>query len=210
MNNQFICISERFIGYAEQANKLFLQKEFTRALFVYMEILQTFGETADLAARISLCHSYAGLWESKKDFVDDQYKAIEWIKKAIELEPDNPIFYAQLAQLYWHLSDYQQMLILYRKALELEPNCLAALKGAIFLWNTPDDVIDLHEAIRWLEHAITIDPADSVLAYWLGVLYMESGEKNSAERIWLKAMMNLDSSEENITKNMLDYLKGQE
>jgi len=48
--------------------------------------------------------------------------AIEKIKKAIELSPDEAILYIKLGGIYAEIGDWQNALVAYKKAVKIKPN----------------------------------------------------------------------------------------
>ena len=176
------------IALLSRANELRQQKDYMSALAIYLEIQQKFGETATLLAMIAHCHFWATMTHQQGE---NGYKeAILWLKKAIALEPDNARFYTELGQYYWMGNlDYEQAVWAYRRALELNLNHLQALNSAVILYDTPERVIALDEAINWLERASRLEPYDPTIHYWLGNFYYKASRQHDARREWLMALL---------------------
>lgn len=102
--------------------------------------------------------------------------ALDWIEKAIELESENGIFYALRGEIYsLGLLDYQKAIEAYRIAITKKPNDAWILSSAASLYDVPDTVVTLEEAIKWMESCIEIAPSEGIYRARLASLYKEAG-----------------------------------
>ena len=63
-------------------------------------------------------------------------KALNYLNKVIELEPNNIQSYAIIANIYNHLRNFKQTLECYKKIFKIDPENLMALSGTIDLFST--------------------------------------------------------------------------
>ena len=63
-------------------------------------------------------------------------KALNYLNKVIELEPNNIQSYAIIANIYNHLRNFKQTLECYKKIVKIDPENLMALSGTIDLFST--------------------------------------------------------------------------
>lgn len=182
MTKQHASESEKLVSLLHQANELRSRGEYEAALQVYFfDVLHNFGESADLLAVIASCYYHLSKY----------YEAVFFIEKAIRLAPDDARLYAALGE-YHALGtlEVERAAEAFRKAIELNPNDTEVLAAAAtLLWNLPEQVITLDEAINWLERATQLSPNNPEHHFWLGEIYWEAGRTVDAEREWVKALL---------------------
>lgn len=172
---------EKLVSLLHQANELRSRGEYEAALQVYFDVLHNFGESADLLAIIALCYYHLSKY----------YEAVFFIDKAIRLAPDDARLYADLGE-YHALGtlEVEWAAEAFRKAIELNPNDAEVLAAAAtLLWDLPEQVITIDEAINWLERATQLSPNNPEYHFHLGMLYWEAGRVIDAEREWIKALL---------------------
>jgi tetratricopeptide (TPR) repeat protein len=177
------------IALLARANELRCRKDYEAAIALYIRSIKHFGESADLLAVVAGC--YFALAGSTADETGRNFKeAILWMKKAVELAPNDARLHADLAQYYaLGVPDYEKAVREYRKAIELDPHITQALVGAASLYGVPEEVVTLDEAIGWLERVVQLDPDDPNHHFGLGELYREAGRSSDAEKEWLRAFL---------------------
>ena len=69
------------------------------------------------------------LSSGQKYYKRGQYdKALAYLEKAIELNPNNPETYVALGSTYRFLGEFEQAIVQYKKALEIDPYCVYAYR----------------------------------------------------------------------------------
>jgi tetratricopeptide (TPR) repeat protein len=189
MVNQHMPECESELTLLCMANELRVRQDYQGALTLYLEYIERFGESADLFALIANCHfglAAGNPNETGRSFED----AVLYMEKAVLLAPDIAQFRIGLAQHYsLGLVDYEKALQEYREAIELDPNNTRALIGAASLDGVPEEVVELDEAVAWLEQAIHLQPDEPSYHYRLGQLYDEAGCPFDAQQEWIKALL---------------------
>ena len=178
-----------YVGLLAKVNDLRHRKDYEAAITLCIRSINCFGESADLLALVAACY-FALAGSNPCETGQNFEKAILWMKKAIELVPNDAHLHADLAQYYsLGVPEYEKAAQEYRKAIELDPHSKEALIGAAALYGVPEEVVTLDEAISWLERATQLDPNDPNHHFRLGKLYREAGRSSDAEKEWLKAFL---------------------
>jgi len=172
-----------------KANALRRQDHPAEALSLYQVILRETGTSSDVLAAIAYCYSALACGNPKETGENHQL-AIDWIKKAIALSPDDARLHACLAEYYWlGIPDYEQAAKEYRTAISLAPYHLSSLVNAAALYGSPEEVVTLEEAITWLERATSLEPNDPNWHARLGELYHQAGRLLDAKQEWRRALL---------------------
>src|SRR5262245_60279982 len=109
---------------------------------------------------------------------NDVFSAKEYLRKAVELNPDSPDSLASLARIEFITGNRAETESLLKKALNLQPT--HSLSNA--LWGTLK-VLEgkFQEAIQFLERAIQIDPELGMAYLNLGIAKREIGLLEESE-----------------------------
>lgn len=186
MTDQFAENASELIRWMIQANQHRQAIEYRKALNIYRELTEEFGETSELDQLLASCYFQLGLDERDEDNFQE---AIIWITRAIELAPDNSQLYHFLG---WYHSlgtlNYEAAIQAFRVSIDFNPNNVHALVSGAFLYGVPEDVITLEEAIIWLERAVQIEPDNPNYHCNLGMLYHEAGQFLKAKQEWMSAL----------------------
>ena len=177
-------IDQTLIGLLIRANELRRQGDYSAALALYLELLDRFREStnllADLLAEIASCYNALYRFD----------EAIAWVEKAIALAPNDARWHANLAEYHWlGTLDKEQAAREFRKAIELNPNDARVLGNAAALYNEPEGVVTLEEAISWLERAVQLEPNNPLYHARLGECYYEAGRIEDAKREWVISLL---------------------
>jgi len=136
--------------------------EFDEALKVFEKAL-TIEPSPENYGNISLAYSS----------LKQHDKAIEALNKAIELDPQQPLFYSNLAIQYHAIKDYPKAFECMNKALELDSN-----RGV--LWNNlgclHNEVGEFEKSLPCFEKAIKLDPGSPSNHVNLGLTYHILGD----------------------------------
>lgn len=104
----------------------------------------------------------------------DYDKAIEYLKKAIELNPDLEDAHLELGFLYYKKQLFDLERREYEEALRINPKNTDAL---FYLATNMETMGEYDEAIRIYERIVSLDPHDGDAYYELGLAYLAKGEK---------------------------------
>lgn len=108
-------------------------------------------------------------------------EAIEYFKKALELNPDLEGAHLELGYAYYRKRMYDLESKEYEAALRINDrnaDALSALASNLMTRGHYDD------AIKEFEKAITIDPTDAETLYELGLAYLAQGQKSKAMEVY--------------------------
>lgn len=144
---------------------------------------------ADLFALLANCY-YALAQHNSEETGENYQNAINWMKKAIFLRPEDSGFHALLGE-YYSLGtlEYEQAGKEFRFALSLEPNQVEVLRSAAALYGPPEADVTLEEATEWIRRATQLNPNDPTLHARLAMLLEEARYQNEAAEEWQKALV---------------------
>lgn len=161
-------------------------------------------------------------------------KAIETLKKGIELAPDYPSVYNSLGEAYYHKGQLQEAERMFKKAMDLSPNFFEAHNNLGVLYrrmnlvdkaigefkiainlipNSPDPHYNLGNAYlvnnnyesAIKEYAKSLEIIEKPEYYnQLGIAYMCSGQKEKAIETW-KTALKIAPQNESIKENLKQY-----
>lgn len=170
-----------------QANEQKQQQKYQEGIALYLRAIELFGEDGDLYTAIADC--YFRLANNPRETGENFKEAVEWMKKSVALAPNDARFHALLAYYYQvGTLEYEQAADEYRKSLEINPNNVWSLVGAASLYGTPEEVVTLTEAIRWLETATQLDAENPNHYARLGELYHEADRISDAKDAWRRSL----------------------
>ncbi|MEZ4864111.1 MAG: tetratricopeptide repeat protein [Caldilineaceae bacterium] len=189
MTKQTSTVSLNMYITLDEANQLRLDDHLEEAINIYQSCIERFGKEVDFLAMIAHLRFKLALGNANETG-ENYKKAIQCLEAALELEPNNAVLHAQLAEVYT-LGTLNYILAAqeYRRALEISPNNVSILFGATSLYGLPEEVVMLDEAIRWMEQATTLSPDNPHFHIRLGNLYQEAGRMLDARRAWLKSYL---------------------
>ena len=130
-----------------------MKKELTIALSLVLAMSSGINLTA--SAKMSP-EAYKLFQETNILEKDCNYSlAIDKIKKAIELSPDEAILYIKLGGIYSEMGDWQNALVAYKKAVKIKPNDAVVY---ISIGNILQQQHDYDNAFAAYNQALTIFP----------------------------------------------------
>ena len=179
------------------------------ALSLYIEALAQLGESTELLSAIADCHFSLGI--GNPDETGENYEqAIYWMERAIALAPSISRLHSHLAQYYAvGILDYERAAEAYRAAIRLNPHDARTLFSAASIYDVPDQVVTLEEAIQWLERAARLEPDDPMFHARLGEFYYKAGRFLETAHEWRRALLcpqPLDSSYVHLIKEVTGML----
>jgi protein O-GlcNAc transferase len=110
--------------------------------------------------------------------------AIEYIKKALELNPTADAYY-NLGNIYKEYGQLSDALSYFQKALELDPNNADAFNNEGIIYK---DKKEYDEAITCFKKAIQLNPNHVISYYNLGVVYKDKNQLDDAISCFNKAL----------------------
>jgi tetratricopeptide (TPR) repeat protein len=152
---------------------------------------------------------------------EDANKAIDYLKKAFELDPNSQQIGDELAEIYYQSQRIREAVTEASAILAKDPDNLPArrLLARIYvrtlgdLSNTSGQRDTITRAVEQYREIIRLDPTDSDAELWLARLYRLQNEQEKAEAI-LRALLAREPANENgveqLTQLLLDEGKSEE
>jgi tetratricopeptide (TPR) repeat protein len=104
-------------------------------------------------------------------------------QRAIEKEPQDPIYYYNLGIVYTRLQRYKEAITVFRQMLELQPQSYSAHKNLGELYGL---LQDYRQALPYFQEAVELSPEDPEAFYNLGVCLLNTGAIRKAEQAFVK------------------------
>ncbi len=155
----------------------------------------------DVDNKMAIVNVYESLLPNMEGAGD---KALEYAKKAIELDPENPIVYQRLANIYVAMADIETLKVKdakelpdkakeylvsakenFNKALELNPNLLSAQLGLVGVYSREGNKDKVIEA---MVNSRKVAPKNPNLAFQLGLLYFRDDKLDEAGSQFVQAI----------------------
>ncbi|MFC1501459.1 tetratricopeptide repeat protein [Elusimicrobiota bacterium] len=154
------------------------RKDWDKAI-KYFEILKEKEETGRLLARLSYYYSSKG----------KHIKAIECLKKAAKLEPENPTFFYLLGLAYYDVKKYFKAETNFKIALKLDPK-LSDVSFHLAIMYDKWGRFDM--AAKQLEEMILEDPKNAKALNYLGYSYADKNIQIEKARKYIEKALEID------------------
>lgn len=115
-------------------------------------------------------------------------EALRYCEKAYELDPLSPSIVSNLGWVQTGLGRYDDALIQFRNVAEINPSSASAYADLAYLYSF--SLAQGDEAIRYMRIAIELDPESPVSLAWLGHMYTDLGDIETA-RYWFEQAMRI-------------------
>lgn len=197
---------ENEFGYLDWALACVEANRHSEALEVYKEVEQRFGATADLQAKIGLCHQHLDNYISASKYYakalradeenheahyrmgeclmvqNDYQNAIEAFQRAIKLKPQLEEYHLALAKSYEESGDFENARDAYDRLIEVAPECP---EHWLYQVDFFCKIRNFAEALETLENAELNIPRSAYLLYHRAVCFFRMGNRNEA-MLWLQ------------------------
>lgn len=151
-------------------------KQIPEALQLYKQVIDANPKDGTMFVRMGIAYRQLG----------DSKNAIEYLRRAVELLPNDPNPYAELALLLHTGGNANQARPLYEKILKMQPNNEIALNNLAYMM--AEEGADLDQALTLAQRAKQKNPNDPNIADTLGWVYIKKKLPDSAINV-LKEIM---------------------
>lgn len=134
----------------------------------------------------SNCQVTENYFNSIENINQGQLKSAEKsLKKAIEVRPNTPIYYRELATVLKQQGKYDPAIAVYKKAIELSPDWIEFYLslGEVLLMKN-----DKYSAAKVYKQALNLDPTNDKICCQLGDISVDLNELKAAESLYIKAI----------------------
>ena len=175
--NTFVtCPSTNANFYIDQGFNCFDKGDYDNAIVNFLESLEN-GAVDNSEVLFYLGLSYVN--------VDSPEKALPYLKKADELEKNDPDIATEIGSCFLKLEQYPQAIEHLKKAIELSPDILTNYYQLGTAYEKKDQ---MEEAVEMYRKAIDLDPKDPIYYHALGFVFETMGKHNDAISCFKKAM----------------------
>lgn len=128
-------------------------------------------------------------------------EALDYVKTA----PNHPISWTSLGLAYYNLKKYNEAVLNYKKALEIDPKYIDARKNLAITYKTMGDTV---KAIIEGQNLVQIDPTKIEYSCFLTQLYVQNNRYQEAKNVLNTLIIRNPDAKNNKTVNdMLEKLK---
>jgi len=175
---------------------------------------------ADAYFDFTMAHYYEQLYEMSSRS-EDADRAIDFYKKAFDLDPDSDVIGEQLSEMYFQAQRIRDAVLEAQSIIQRDPQNVSArrLLARIYvrtlgdLSDTSGQMDTVRLAIEQYEQILKLDPTDTESALWLARLYRLSDQAPRAEEI-LRGVLTREPENEaamdQLTQLLLDQKRGTE
>ena len=177
-----------------QANQARLDELYEDVIHLYTRYLTDYNNDVDVMWILAQT-LYEQAFRKTDQMIDRLEDATNWIKKAIDSQPERPEFYVTLGKILTtgvNAPDYKQAADCYRKALKLSPTFFSAGVGLAFLVNVPESSVNLSEAIAIMEKIAEVRLDDQHVFMSLGYLYEKAKYTDASQAMFKRAILCSD------------------
>jgi tetratricopeptide (TPR) repeat protein/tRNA A-37 threonylcarbamoyl transferase component Bud32 len=157
-----------------EANALFHEKQYPKALVAYKKVVER--NPSDAFATFRIAYIYA---EGK-----NYDEAIRFYKKAIQLNPNDALAYYNMGNAYSAKGDKDKAIEFYEKAIQLNPNDADVYNNMGTAYSAKGDK---DKAIEFYEKAIQLNPSYASAYYNMGTAYLAKGDMEKTTECYQKA-----------------------
>jgi tetratricopeptide (TPR) repeat protein/ankyrin repeat protein len=113
------------------------------------------------------------------NLMEKYQEALESLQKSIELNPENHYAHYNLGLAYEGLEQYENAIKAYQETIHIKPDYIYAYNDLGYVYYYLDRN---QEAVEILQKAININPEAATPNYYLGITYLQMGDKDSATK----------------------------
>ena len=146
-----------------------------------VEARAAYLEALRLDPNLALAHAHLGLTLQAENKLGD---ALVWLKRAVELAPDDATIWEQLAELHGEREDHAEAVLCWERMLAIHPDATGAHLSVG--WAIQEEG-RLAEAGRHYEDAARLQPDSAVARLNIGGLREEQGDLAGAEAAFREA-----------------------
>jgi tetratricopeptide (TPR) repeat protein len=122
-------------------------------------------------------------------------EAIKWGEQAVRAAPEIGWLWAELGWDYELHLEYERAHRAFRRALELDPCCVDALRGLASLWSLPENEegkwVSQDEMIDFLKRIVELEYRNPIPAlHWLVNELQRAGQREQAKSYALRALLS--------------------
>ncbi|MCH7509404.1 MAG: tetratricopeptide repeat protein [Proteobacteria bacterium] len=180
------------------------------AFFLLKKKGHTAAETAfrhalELSPNYVSAHHWYSLFLRQYGHYDAGLKEIN---DAIQLDPLSPVLQANLGTVLFELGRPEESIAQYKKTIDTDAAFPISYWSVAAIYWTHFGQLD--EALLWFRQSLERDPGDANVNAWIGLLYLDLGDRAEAEH-WIDKALELgpDSVIPNWAKEMLLLFQGE-
>jgi len=171
------------------------QKDYRTALNLALQLYEKISNNPYLLRLIATIYGILAREATGGEGWSLEEEAIKWGEQAVRAAPEIGWLWAELGWDYELHLEYERAHRAFRRALELDPCCVDALRGLASLWSLPENEegkwVSRDEMIDFLKHIVELEYRNPIPAlHWLVNELQRAGQREQAKSYALRALLS--------------------
>jgi tetratricopeptide (TPR) repeat protein len=171
------------------------QKDYRTALNLALQLYEKISNNPYLLRLIANIYGILAREDTGGEGWSLEEEAIKWREQAVRAAPEIGWLWAELGWDYELHLEHEPAHRAFRRALELDPCCVDALRGLASLWSLPENEegkwISRDEMIDFLKRIVELEYRNPIPAlHWLVNELQRAGQREQAKSYALRALLS--------------------
>jgi tetratricopeptide (TPR) repeat protein len=171
------------------------QKDYRTALNLALQLYENISNNPYLLRLIATIYGMLAREATGGEGWSLEEEAIKWGEQAVRAAPEIGWLWAELGWDYELHLEYERAHRAFRRALELDPCCVDALRGLASLWSLPENEegkwVSQDEMIDFLKRIVELEYRNPIPAlHWLVNELQRAGQREQAKSYALRALLS--------------------
>jgi tetratricopeptide (TPR) repeat protein len=171
------------------------QKDYRTALNLALQLYENISNNPYLLRLIATIYGMLAREATGGEGWSLEEEAIKWGEQAVRAAPEIGWLWAELGWDYELHLEYERAHRAFRRALELDPCCVDALRGLASLWSLPENEegkwVSQDEMIDFLKRIVELEYRNPIPAlHWLVNEFQRAGQREQAKSYALRALLS--------------------
>jgi tetratricopeptide (TPR) repeat protein len=187
------------------------QKDYRTALNLALQLYEKISNNPYLLRLIATIYGMLAREATGGEGWSLEEEAIKWGEQAVRAAPEIGWLWAELGWDYELHLEYERAHRAFRRALELDPCCVDALRGLASLWSLPENEegkwVSQDEMIDFLKHIVELEYRTPIPAlHWLVNELQRAGQREQAKSYALRALLSFPPPDPEMLKFFVKVL----
>jgi tetratricopeptide (TPR) repeat protein len=189
------------------------QKDYRTALNLALQLYENISNNPYLLRLIATIYGMLAREATGGEGWSLEEEAIKWGEQAVRAAPEIGWLWAELGWDYELHLEYERAHRAFRRALELDPCCVDALRGLASLWSLPENEegkwVSQDEMIDFLKRIVELEYRNPIPAlHWLVNELQRAGQREQAKSYALRALLSFPPPDPEMLEFFVKVLSG--
>jgi tetratricopeptide (TPR) repeat protein len=189
------------------------QKDYRTALNLALQLYENISNNPYLLRLIATIYGMLAREATGGEGWSLEEEAIKWGEQAVRAAPEIGWLWAELGWDYELHLEYERAHRAFRRALELDPCCVDALRGLASLWSLPENEegkwVSQDEMLDFLKRIVELEYRNPIPAlHWLVNELQRAGQREQAKSYALRALLSFPPPDPEMLEFFVKVLSG--